>query len=92
VSQLDGLPDMLTIAEAARLARISARVYYAEAREFLESQGERGLPVVELGRRPVLRVPKARLADRLGITCTEAAGEDTAVVVPLDQGRDRGTG
>jgi hypothetical protein len=56
----DELPEFLTIPEAARLLRISRGAAYAAAREFRESRGCRGLPVVCVGQRSY-RVPKAAL-------------------------------
>jgi len=50
----------LTIPEAARLLRISRGAAYAAARQFRESGGRSGLPVVCVGRRSY-RVPKAAL-------------------------------
>jgi hypothetical protein len=56
----DELPEFLTVPEAARLLRISRGAAYAAARQFRESQGRSGLPVVCVGRR-CYRVPKAAL-------------------------------
>lgn len=52
-------PEFLTIEEAAALLRIGRTSAYALAREWRETGGERGLPVIELGRQ--LRVPRAAL-------------------------------
>jgi excisionase family DNA binding protein len=52
----------LTIEEAARILRIGRTAAYALAREFRETNGRRGLPVLELGRS--LRVPRSAL-DRM---------------------------
>lgn len=54
------LPEVLTIDEAADVLRISRNTAYALARVWRETAGERGLPVIELGRS--LRVPRAALA------------------------------
>jgi hypothetical protein len=67
---LDELPDVLTVAEAARLLRISRGAAYELARQWRESGGLHGLPVVVLGR--TLRVPAPALRDML------AAGRATA--------------
>lgn len=58
----DHLDDMevLTIDEAAGVLRISRNTAYALARQWRETGGQEGLPVIELGRN--LRVPKAGLA------------------------------
>ena len=58
--QLEDFPDVLTIDEAADVLRISRNQAYALAKQWRETGGEEGLPVVELGRN--LRVPKAGLA------------------------------
>lgn len=55
------LPEFLTVEEAAALLRIGRTSAYALAREWRETGGQRGLPVVELGRQ--LRVPRAALED-----------------------------
>jgi hypothetical protein len=54
---LDERPELLTIAEAAALLRISRTTAYAEAKRF-ERTGE-GLPVIRVGRS--LRAPRERL-------------------------------
>jgi len=53
------LPDVLTIDEAADVLRISRNTAYTLARVWRETDGQRGLPVIELGRS--LRVPRAAL-------------------------------
>ena len=52
---LDGLPLMLTIAEAATVLRVSRTTAYKLAEEWRTSGGRSGLPVVRLGRRLVVR-------------------------------------
>lgn len=54
------LPDVLTIDEAADVLRISRNTAYTLARVWRETDGRKGLPVIELGRS--LRVPRAALA------------------------------
>jgi excisionase family DNA binding protein len=56
---LDELPDVLTVEEAAGVLRISRGAAYELARQWRESGGRRGLPVVTLGRS--LRVPRDAL-------------------------------
>jgi hypothetical protein len=56
----DDVPEFLKIPEAARLLRVSRGAAYAAAREFRESGGQHGLPVVCVGRRSY-RVPKAAI-------------------------------
>ena len=52
-------PEYLTVEEAAELLRIGRTSAYALAREWRETGGRSGLPVVELGRQ--LRVPRSAL-------------------------------
>ena len=54
------LPEVLTIDEAADVLRISRNTAYTLARLWRETDGQKGLPVIELGRS--LRVPRAALA------------------------------
>ncbi len=61
----DELPEVLTIEEAAKVLRISRGAAYALARQWLDSGGREGLPVVRLGRS--LRVPRAGLLRLLDI-------------------------
>lgn len=59
VSHDHQLPEVLTIEEAADLLRISRNTAYTLARMWRETDGRKGLPVIELGR--TLRVPRARI-------------------------------
>lgn len=54
-------PEFLTVEEAAAILRIGRTSAYALAREWRETGGRRGLPVIELGRQ--LRVPRAALEE-----------------------------
>jgi excisionase family DNA binding protein len=56
---LDELPDVLTVEEAAGVLRIGRGAAYELARQWRESGGRHGLPVVTLGRS--LRVPRDAL-------------------------------
>jgi hypothetical protein len=56
---LEGLPEVLTVEEAARVLRIGRGPAYELARQWRESGGRFGLPVVVLGR--TLRVPRVAL-------------------------------
>jgi excisionase family DNA binding protein len=58
-------PDFLTIDEAAEVLRIGRNQAYELARVWRATGGERGVPVVEFGRR--LRVPKAALLRLAGL-------------------------
>lgn len=56
---IDQLPDMLTVEEAAKVLRISRSRAYEAVAAFQRTCGEEGLPVIRLGRS--LRVPKRSL-------------------------------
>lgn len=62
---LDGLPLMLTVAEAAIVLRVSRTTAYKLAEEWRTSGGRSGLPVVQLGRRLVVR--RVDLATLVGV-------------------------
>lgn len=81
------MPEFLTVEEAAALLRIGRTSAYALAREWRETGGTKGLPVVELGRQ--LRVPRAAL-ERM-----HASSEGLAMTVrphPLSEGLATATG
>ena len=65
-----GLPDLLTVEEAARLIRVGRTKAYAMAKEWRDSGGRAGLPVVDFGH--VLRVPRAALEQLIGSALTGA--------------------
>jgi len=58
------VPVLLTVEEAGALLRIGRTKAYAMAREWRETDGRSGLPVVDLGH--VLRVPRRALEDLIG--------------------------
>jgi hypothetical protein len=60
----EGFPILLTVEEAGELLRIGRTKAYAMAREWRETEGRSGLPVVDLGN--VLRVPRRALEELLG--------------------------
>jgi hypothetical protein len=64
-------PDFLTMEETAQILRIGRNQVYERARVWRATGGERGVPVVEFGRR--LRVPKAALQRLAGL---EPAGAE----------------
>lgn len=68
-----GLPDFLTVVEAARLLRIGRTSAYVLAQRWLCTDGREGLPVVRVGRQ--LRVPRRALEGLAG-------GELTAPELP----------
>jgi excisionase family DNA binding protein len=64
-SALDELPEVLTVEEAASVLRIGRGAAYELARQWRESGGQGGLPVVTLGRS--LRVPREALRRLLDV-------------------------
>ncbi len=56
---LDRYPELLTIEEAATYLRISRTLGYQLARQYRNTDGLEGLPVIRLGR--CLRVPRREL-------------------------------
>lgn len=63
------LPNFLTVVEASALLRVGRTKAYAMAREWRESGGRSGLPVVDFGH--VLRVPVQALEELID---TELSG------------------
>jgi excisionase family DNA binding protein len=61
----DELPEVLTVEEAAAVLRISRGAAYELARQWRETGGRSGLPVVTLGRS--LRVPREALRRLLDV-------------------------
>lgn len=68
----DEIPVLLTVEEAGALLRIGRTKAYAMAREWRETDGRSGLPVVDLGH--VLRVPRRALEDLIGAELTGVDG------------------
>ena len=58
------IPVLLTVEEAGELLRIGRTKAYAMAREWRETDGRSGLPVIDLGH--VLRVPRPALEELIG--------------------------
>jgi hypothetical protein len=78
-----GLPDLLTVEEAAVLLRIGRNKAYSLARQWRATNGRCGLPVVEFGH--TLRVPRYALEQMLGVTFTAwptASGPESAIPLP----------
>ena len=72
---MGGLPDLLTIEEAARVIRVGRTKAYAMAREWRATAGRSGLPVIDLGH--ALRVPLCQLETMVGgPLAAELAGVD----------------
>lgn len=76
-----GLPALLTVEEAGVLLRIGRTKAYAMAREWRDTDGRSGLPVIDLGH--VLRVPRHALEEMVGTDLSTAT---------LDGQRDQKTG
>ncbi len=64
-----GLPDFLTVTEAARVLRIGRTAAYEQAVRFEATGGAEGLPVIRIGKQ--LRVPTARLEAMAGRPLSE---------------------
>lgn len=60
---LDELPEVMTLAEAARALRIGRSAAYELARQWKLSGGKRGIPVVTVGRQ--FRVLRSALVELL---------------------------
>ena len=79
------LPLLLTVEEAGALLRIGRTKAYAMAREWRETDGRSGLPVIDLGH--VLRVPRHALEEMVG---AEFRGEELIEPDPSDDSRSNG--
>jgi hypothetical protein len=66
---------MLTVEEAGELLRIGRSKAYALAREWRETNGRSGLPVVDLGN--VLRVPRPALEEMIGADLSSIGADVT---------------
>ena len=84
---------LLTVEEAGELLRIGRTKAYAMAREWRETDGRSGLPVIDLGH--VLRVPRRALEDLIGVDLTDVASEsrveETSRAEPLAEPPNPGT-
>jgi hypothetical protein len=73
----DGIPALLTVEEAGALLRIGRTKAYAMAKQWRETEGRLGLPVIDLGH--VLRVPRRALEDLIGAELTDVPANDAVV-------------
>ncbi len=69
-----GVPDFLTVAEAARILRIGRTAAYEQARLWRETEGREGLPVCIVGGQ--LRVPTALFEQHYGVRITMSSLSD----------------
>ena len=84
---MSGLPDFLTVEEAARILRIGRTAAYEQTRRFEETNGEDGIPVIRIGR--LMRVPRTALERWNGgpLTVTKADPEPKHVQRPSSRRR-----
>ena len=76
---MTGLPDLLTVEEAARILRIGRTKAYAMAAEWRRTHGKSGLPVVEFGN--ALRVPRCQLETIVGGPITSLGHLPTSTAI-----------
>jgi hypothetical protein len=84
------LPDLLTVEEAARLARVGRTKAYAMAREWRNTGGRSGLPVIDFGH--ILRVPRRALEEMIGAELTADTTLGADPVKANSEGGDRECG
>ena len=65
VPETPAAPEMLTVAEAARILRIGRTAAYELANRWLDTNGREGMPARRIGHQ--IRVPTAELEDYYGI-------------------------
>ena len=87
---MTGLPDLLTVEEAARVLRIGRTKAYAMTVEWRRTHGRTGLPVVDFGN--ALRVPRCQLEAIVGgpITSLEDPPTSPEIAAPLASDRSSG--
>ena len=78
------VPDLLTIMEAAAVARISRTTAYELAHQFLATNGAAGMPVKWVGGQ--LRVPRRQFEEWIGtaITVWPPVSSDTTAIAVND--------
>src|SRR5919202_6914435 len=88
-----GVPDFLTVAEAARILRIGRTAAYEQARLWRETEGREGLPVCIVGGQ--LRVPTALFEQHYGVRITMSSlgdaggGNEKPAVRGLESSRSK---
>jgi hypothetical protein len=84
---MTGLPDLLTVEEAARVLRIGRTKAYAMTVEWRRTHGKTGLPVIDFGN--ALRVPRCQLEAIVGgpITSLEDPPTSPEIEAPLASDR-----
>jgi hypothetical protein len=87
---MPGLPDLLTVEEAARVLRIGRTKAYAMAVEWRRTHGKTGLPVVDFGN--ALRVPRCQLEAIVGGPITSLADPSTPAEIEAPPASDRSSG
>ena len=87
---MTGLPDLLTVEEAARVLRIGRTKAYAMTVEWRRTHGKTGLPVVDFGN--ALRVPRCQLEAIVGGPITSLEDPPTAPEIEAPPASDRSSG
>jgi hypothetical protein len=87
---MTGLPDLLTVEEAARVLRIGRTKAYAMTVEWRRTHGTTGLPVVDFGN--ALRVPRCQLEAIVGGPITSLEDPPTSPEIEAPPASDRASG
>ncbi len=87
---MTGLPDLLTVEEAARVLRIGRTKAYAMTVEWRRTHGKSGLPVVDFG--SALRVPRCQLEAIVGGPITSLEDPPTSPEIEAPPASDRSSG
>lgn len=82
-NRIGEVPLLLTVEEAGELLRIGRTKAYAMTREWRETNGASGLPVVDLGN--ILRVPRSALEQLIGADLSRASASETETNVSVER-------